>query len=461
MRKYSVLAFLSLCALSVFWACGDGEFVGASDGDYLAIERYANVSADEIADVMGKCDGDKKCIEETMKNLQIVDAPDTTKKDSAASSSSAADTTKKDSLLSSSATADTTAKDTTATDSTASSASADTSAVSSSAVADSTASSSSVIAGSSSSAAASSSSRGGRGSSDSADDESSSSEADEGESSASEEDLLPVEGTCQSDVSTIGIGGYVTWTYTPNSGSRQSGFAEWNDDFATADTYNPSGEDMFSVVMQYTDVDAKQKVYPTLAIDGVEINCDNAAVTISSLVVSSSSTPGSSASAKSSASVESSSSTVVKSSSSGGGVPVIVIKSSSSKAVSSSSSDPASSSSEEEKPASSESQPASSDDGGEVSTYNVKSDEYSFNIKTPMKVCFADHEVKNTWQTTAHISFGSCGEAGCSLTVGEQTVKEWGGLTLEVPLDENKKFSGCYEVTTSNNVSLDVSIFDY
>lgn len=289
MRKNSVIAFLSLCALSLFWACGDGEFVNASNDDYLAIERYANVSADKVADIMGNCDGNQKCIEETLKNLQIVDAPDTTKKDSTKSSSSVKDSV----VSSSSAVADTSAKDTSVTtDSTASSSSAaDTAAVSSSSVAGDSTVTSSATAGSSATdtTATSSSSRGGRSSSSDEAESATSSSEEVVESSDSGEEELPVEGTCDANVSKVGIGGSVTWTYHPKEGSRSSGMIEWNDNIATEETYAQKGKDLFSVTMVYSDADPGDKVYPELTFDGVTISCEGAAVTITAAVASSSS----------------------------------------------------------------------------------------------------------------------------------------------------------------------------
>ncbi len=472
MRKNSVIAFFSLCALSLFWACGDGEFVNASNDDYLAIERYANVSADKVADIMGNCDGNQKCIEETLKNLQIVDVPDTTKKDSTKSSSSVKDSV----VSSSSAVADTSAKDTSVTtDSTASSSSvADTAAVSSSSVAGDSTVTSSATAGSSATdtTATSSSSRGGRSSSSDEAESATSSSEDIEESSDSGEEELPVEGTCDANVSKVGIGGSVTWTYQPKEGSRSSGMIEWNDNIATEETYAQKGKDLFSVTMVYSDADPGDKVYPELTFDGVTISCEGAAVTITAAVASSSSKEEETVNDSSSSSAPKSSSSKATGNSSSS-ISIIPIGGSSSSKQSSSS---AANSSSGETPASSETvtpessaepesseTPTSSESGEEdVPVYNVSADEFLFSIDTPMNVCFESHEVKNpSWQQTANISFGSCGEAGCSLTVGSKSATEWNGITLNVALDADKTFSGCYLVKSSNNAKLNVSVLEY
>jgi len=204
MRKNLLYSLLSLCAVLLFWACGEGVVESAEDSDHLALERYGNLTAADVIDALEQCKGNKECESQITQAFRDnpISKKDPVDEDTVVSSSSV-----KDSVLSSSSLS-------------IKSSSSVTDSLSSSAPADSLSSSvneesSSSVEESSSSAPESSSSV-----EESSSSEPESSSSEEEESSSSEEVILPLGGTCKPVDRQAYVGDTVVWQYIKNEGTR-------------------------------------------------------------------------------------------------------------------------------------------------------------------------------------------------------------------------------------------------
>ena len=347
MKKTFLYILLSISAVFFIWACGDGDLEWADDNDVLALERYGNLTEDDILAALEECEGDEECIQKITqafrdnpitKKDSLDDDDDDDDDDSLFSSSSlvnpqsssaiVCDTCEDlssssvlDTLSSSSADTlcvDSLCSDTSVVDTLSSSSVADTT-LSSSSVSDTTSSSS--VADTLSSADVSSSSEDASSSSvsSSSAEESSSSEEEssssEEESSSSEEEssssVLPLDGYCAPTVTSAYIGDPVTWKYYKHENTRDGVEFEWVNTDASGGTGFQT-TDVPEVTMTFGAV--KSKTHPELTVDGIDFDCATVDILVkpvssSSFVpVESSSSERSSSSARSSSSVKRSSS---------------------------------------------------------------------------------------------------------------------------------------------------------
>ena len=315
MRKNLLYSLLSLCAVLLFWACGEGVVESAEDSDHLALERYGNLTAADVIDALEQCKGNKECESQITQAFRDnpISKKDPVDEDTVVSSSSV-----KDSVLSSSSLS--IKSSSSVTDSLSSSAPADSlsSSVneeSSSSVEESSSSapeSSSSVEESSSSAPESSSSV-----EESSSSEPESSSSEEEESSSSEEVILPLGGTCKPVDRQAYVGDTVVWQYIKNEGTRDGKEYEWeNLDGARGTGFQTTSVPMVGMVFD-TPLD---KTFPLLTVDGQDMGeCVSVKIVARPVESSSSvtSSPSSSPTSGTSSSVRSSSSTPQSSSSEG------------------------------------------------------------------------------------------------------------------------------------------------
>lgn len=98
---------------------------------------------------------------------------------------------------------------------------------------------------------------------------------------SSSAEALPISGHCQAEKSTVPLGGSVRWTYVPDSGTRVTGMFVWQDLFSVE--MEQEGEGLSSVTFTYPvgGPNVGEVVYPTtLKFDGVDIDCSSNAVRI-------------------------------------------------------------------------------------------------------------------------------------------------------------------------------------
>lgn len=358
MRKNLLYSLLSLCAVLLFWACGEGVVESAEDSDHLALERYGNLTAADVIDALEQCKGNKECESQITQAFRDnpISKKDPVDEDTVVSSSSA-----KDSVLSSSSLS--IKSSSSVTDSLSSSAPADSlsSSVNEESSSSSVEESSSSAPESSSSVEVSSSSVP---ESSSSVEESSSSEPEssssEEESSSSEEVILPLGGTCVPVDKQAYVGDTVVWQYVKNEGTRDGKVYEWeNMDAASGTGFQTTNAPMVGMVFD----SPLNKTFPHLTVDDQDMGeCGSVKIVARPVESSSSvtSSPSSSPTSGTSSSVPRSSSSTPQSSSSdeplcdfnGILVPCSKIPSSSSvtpssSSVVSSSSEPPSSSSQE------------------------------------------------------------------------------------------------------------------
>ena len=315
MRKNLLYSLLSLCAVLLFWACGEGVVESAEDSDHLALERYGNLTAADVIDALEQCKGNKECESQITQAFRDnpISKKDPVDEDTVVSSSSV-----KDSVLSSSSLS--IKSSSSVTDSLSSSAPADSlsSSVneeSSSSVEESSSSapeSSSSVEESSSSAPESSSSV-----EESSSSEPESSSSEEEESSSSEEVILPLGGTCKPVDRQAYVGDTVVWQYIKNEGTRDGKEYEWeNLDGARGTGFQTTSVPMVGMVFD----SPLDKTFPLLTVDGQDMGeCVSVKIVARPVESSSSvtSSPSSSPTSGTSSSVRSSSSTPQSSSSEG------------------------------------------------------------------------------------------------------------------------------------------------
>ena len=315
MRKNLLYSLLSLCAVLLFWACGEGVVESAEDSDHLALERYGNLTAADVIDALEQCKGNKECESQITQAFRDnpISKKDPVDEDTVVSSSSV-----KDSVLSSSSLS--IKSSSSVTDSLSSSAPADSlsSSVneeSSSSVEESSSSapeSSSSVEESSSSAPESSSSV-----EESSSSEPESSSSEEEESSSSEEVILPLGGTCKPVDRQAYVGDTVVWQYIKNEGTRDGKEYEWeNLDGARGTGFQTTSVPMVGMVFD----SPLDKTFPLLTVDGQDMGeCVSVKIVARPVESSSSvtSSPSSSPTSGTSSSVRSSSSTPQPSSSEG------------------------------------------------------------------------------------------------------------------------------------------------
>ena len=315
MRKNLLYSLLSLCAVLLFWACGEGVVESAEDSDHLALERYGNLTAADVIDALEQCKGNKEC--ESQITQAFRDNP-ISKKDPVDEDTVVSRSSVKDSVLSSSSLS--IKSSSSVTDSLSSSAPADSlsSSVneeSSSSVEESSSSapeSSSSVEESSSSAPESSSSV-----EESSSSEPESSSSEEEESSSSEEVILPLGGTCKPVDRQAYVGDTVVWQYIKNEGTRDGKEYEWeNLDGARGTGFQTTSVPMVGMVFD----SPLDKTFPLLTVDGQDMGeCVSVKIVARPVESSSSvtSSPSSSPTSGTSSSVRSSSSTPQSSSSEG------------------------------------------------------------------------------------------------------------------------------------------------
>lgn len=310
MKKRHLYIYLPILVGLFFWACGSGSLEWAENDDILALEKFDNMSEDEILLALDSCVARGECDKESSEAFRrSLLAKDTVEDDPVESSSSSLDifgmsSSADSSVVSSSTVLLSSSSGTDLVSSSGGILSSSSDSLSSSSVALSSigpvVSSSSKPLLSSSSVVLSSSSFVIKLSSSAPPVVSSSSAAD---------DLCTTkllgQGQYRADKSTIKLGEEATWTYTPVVECREGLTATWL--LMEADVTRMTG---LSAKFRFTDDPlVGEKVYPTLTLKrgglSVTMDCDKAQVKIEAGVIPSSSSI-----------IRSSSSSVIKSSSS-------------------------------------------------------------------------------------------------------------------------------------------------
>lgn len=295
MKKNFAYGFLALCAVLVFWACGEGSLEWAEDEDYLAIEKFESISDADVLLALEQCEGNSDCIKEITQAFR--DNP-ITRKDSTD------DDEELDTLYSSAGESSSSVQvSSSVEESSSSEEEPESSAEEESSNSEEESSSSGILTSSatigSSSSVEPTSSDDVESSSSEEDPESSSSEEEpessseeEPESSSSEEENLCTAAlietsVCASKVKNAYVGDEVTWTLTPPTEC-----ADWTSvDWVSTDAGKKVSK---TLTATFVFSDPVSKTYPKVTFNksGVKatLECKNAPVTITVKPVSSSST---------------------------------------------------------------------------------------------------------------------------------------------------------------------------
>lgn len=296
MKKNFAYGFLALCAVLVFWACGEGSLEWAEDEDYLAIEKFESISDADVLLALEQCEGDPDCIKEITKSFREnpITRKDTTSDDDDEQDtlySSEAESSSSEPVSSSVEESSSSEEEPESSDDEESSSSEDESSSSGILTSSATIGSSSSVEPTSSDDVESSSSEEEPESSSSEEEPESSSEEEPKSSSSEEENLctaaLIETSVCASKVKSAYVGDEVTWTLTPPTEC-----ADWTSvDWVSTDAGKKVSK---TLTATFVFSDPVSKTYPKVTFNksGVKatLECKNAPVTITVKPVSSSST---------------------------------------------------------------------------------------------------------------------------------------------------------------------------
>ncbi len=295
MKKNFAYGFLALCAVLVFWACGEGSLEWAEDEDYLAIEKFESISDADVLLALEQCEGNSDCIKEITQAFR--DNP-ITRKDSTDDDeeldtlySSAGESSSSVQVSSSVEESSSSEEEPESSAEEESSDSEEESSSSGILTSSATIGSSSSVEPTSSDDVESSSSEEEPESSSSEEEPESSSEEEPESSSSEEENLctaaLIETSVCASKVKSAYVGDEVTWTLTPPTEC-----ADWTSvDWVSTDAGKKVSK---TLTATFVFSDPVSKTYPKVTFNksGVKatLECKNAPVTITVKPVSSSST---------------------------------------------------------------------------------------------------------------------------------------------------------------------------
>lgn len=94
---------------------------------------------------------------------------------------------------------------------------------------------------------------------------------------------------------------------------------------------------------------------------------------------------------------------------------------------------------------------ASSSSGGSITIAN---NQWDFTVASGTNVCFTNHPVMYSWQSSANILCNACNYEGCTVSFGTASGSGWNTAQLNIPLNASKTFSGCWVASRTDKANV-------